>query len=61
MSVEYKKTLEIKYNADVVVAGGGPAGVAAAGVAAAVCVEDNCCAKDADTEKIKTRLKTKSR
>lgn len=33
----------------------------AAGVAAAVCVEDNCCAKDADTEKIKTLLNTKSR
>ncbi len=30
MSVEYKKQLDVKYKADIVVAGGGPAGVAAA-------------------------------
>lgn len=34
MAVEYKKTLDVRYTADIVVAGGGPAGVAAAVTAA---------------------------
>lgn len=48
--------IPVKYSVDILVAGGGPTGVAAA-----VCVEDGVCAKDADVSKIQNIIGVKTR
>ena len=53
--VSYQKELPLYKESEIVVAGGGPSGVAA-GAAASVCVEEGIPAKDAPIEKIRAYI-----